>query len=97
MMESLVIVRPDSSDHYVAQSLAVPEVRAVAATEQEAVEQVKESLTQLLASGKLVRIAIAIPGGSNPWLQSFGRSANDPDFDEYVREIQAARSVDASE
>ncbi len=96
-MESLVIVRPEAPDHYVAQSLTVPEVRAVAATEAEAVEQVRESLSHLLASGKLVRIDVSIPDSGNPWLQGFGRSADDPDFEEYLREIQQARSADGME
>jgi hypothetical protein len=96
-MESLVIVRPEAPDHYVAQSLALPEVRAVATTEAAAVEQVRESLTHLLASGKLVRIDISIPHDGNPWLQGFGRSADDPDFEEYLREIQQARSADDTE
>jgi hypothetical protein len=96
-MESLVIVRPEAPDHYVAQSLAVPEVRAVAATEAEAIEQVRDSLSHLLASAKLVRVRIAISDGGNPWLQGFGRSANDPDFEEYLQAIQQARSTDNGE
>ena len=96
-MESLVIVRPESPDHYVAQSLAVPEVRAVAATEAEAVELVRESLTHWMASGKLVRVHIPIPENRNPWLQGFGRSADDPDFEDYLKEIQQARSEDVLE
>ena len=96
-MESLVIVRLEAPDHFAAQSLALPEVRAVAATEAEAVEQVRESLTHLLASGKLVRIDVSIPNGANPWLQGFGRSADDPDFETYLREIELARSTDVAE
>ncbi|HEY7426662.1 MAG TPA: hypothetical protein VH682_20670 [Gemmataceae bacterium] len=96
-MESLVIVRPESPDHYVAQSLAVPEVQAVAATEAEAIEQVRESLTHLMASGKLVRIHVPVPDSRNPWLQGFGRSADDPDFEDYLKEIQQVRSEDVLE
>ena len=90
-MHSLVIVRPEAPDHYVAQSLAIPEVRAVAATEEEAIAEVRDSLARRLAAGKLVRIDVGLPNGDNPWLEAFGRSANDPDFDEYLQEIQHGR------
>jgi hypothetical protein len=96
-MDSLVIVRPEAPGRYVAQSLAVPEMRAVAPTEAEAVEQVRDSLASWLASGKLVRIQVPTPAGANPWLEGFGRSANDPDFADYVQELQQARSTDGPE
>ena len=41
--------------------------------------------------------ANTLPKGGNPWLEGFGRSAKDPDFEEYLREIQQARSADALE
>lgn len=96
-MVSLILVRSDAPDQYVAQSLALPEVRATAATEAEAIDQVRASLTSLLTSSKLVRVEVALPDGGNPWLSGFGRSADDPDFDDYLREIQRARSTDDTE
>ena len=96
-MESLVIVRPEAPNRYVDHSITIPEVRAVAATEAEAIEQVRDSLANWLGSGKLVRVQVPFSNGGNPWLESFGRSAHDPDFDEYVQEIQRARSTDDPE
>jgi hypothetical protein len=29
----------------------------------------------------------------NPWLDAWGRSADDPDFDEYLAEIEKARAA----
>lgn len=95
-MQHLVIVRPQA-DRYVAQSLTIPQVQAVAATEAEAVEQLTQSLAAWLASAKLVCIEVPVPNGGNPWLDTFGRSANDPDFAEFLAEVQRGRGTDASE
>jgi hypothetical protein len=96
-MQYLVIVRPEAPDRYSAQAVGIPEVRAVAATEAEAVEQVRGSLTGWLASAKLVRVEVPGSGAGNPWLESFGRSAGDPDFDDFLQEVQRARLTDAAE
>ena len=94
---SVVVCVDGCEPDYIAQAVAVPEVRAVAGSEEEAVEQVRASLTQWLASAKLVSVDVPLPNGRNPWLDSFGRSAQDPDFDEYLQEIQRARQTDATE
>jgi hypothetical protein len=93
-MEQLVIVRPDGAGRYLAQAVTVPEVKAAADTEAGAVEQVRQSLAAWLASAKLVRVDVPVSATGNPWLDSFGRSANDPQFADYREELQRARSVD---
>ena len=94
-MQYPVIVRIESANQYVAQPLGIPELRVVAATEAEAIAQVSQALGQWLASAKVVQVPVAVAGSGNPWLEAFGRSANDPDFDEFLEELQRARSVDA--
>ena len=94
-MQYPVIVRTEAANQYVAQPLGIPELKVVAATEAEAIEQVSQALGQWLASAKVVQVAVPAAGGSNPWLDAFGRSANDPDFDEFLEELQRVRSVDA--
>ena len=93
-MQYPVIVRIESENQYVAQPLGIPELRVVAATEAEAVEQVSQALGQWLASAKVVQVSVPVAGRGNPWLDAFGRSANDPDFDEFLEELQQARSAD---
>ncbi len=92
-----VIVRTESSDQYVAQPLGIPELRVVAATEAEALERVGQALSQWLASAKVVQITVPVAGSGNPWLDTFGRSAEDPDFEEFLEELQQARSGDLAE
>lgn len=93
-MQYMVIVRSEAPDRYTAQAVSFPEIRAVRATAAEAVEEVRQSLAAWLASAKLVRVEVPSPDSGNPWLDTFGRSAADPDFDEFLGEIQRARLAD---
>jgi hypothetical protein len=95
-MKYFVLVRAEAPDHYLAQAVGFPEVKAEGRTEAEAVDGVRRSLKQLLAKGKMVPVEISLNGG-NPWLEGFGRSADDPDFDAYLDEIRMAREANAAE
>ena len=93
-MEYPVIVRAEDVDGYVAQPIGLPELRVTAATEDEAVAGVRRALQRWLASAKLVHVSVATGKTGNPWLDAFGRSATDPDFDEYLKELRRARRAD---
>jgi len=66
----------------------------VAATEAEAIAQVTEALAQWLTAAKVVHVAVPGEAHSNPWLDAFGRSATDPDFPEFLEELQHLRTTD---
>jgi hypothetical protein len=74
-----------------------PDCRGEGSTEAEAVEQARQALADRLASGKLVRVDVPANGIGNPWLDFFGRSADDPTFAAYLEELQKARATDAGE
>jgi hypothetical protein len=94
-MEQLIVVRRESQGKFLAQSLAIPEVKAEASTEAEAIEQVRQSLAVWLASARVVRVDVPTANGTaNPWLEHFGRFRDDPQFGEYLDEIQRARKQD---
>lgn len=93
-MEYPVIVRAQAVDGYVAQPIGLPELGVTAASEDEAIAGVRQALERWLASAKLVLVSIPIAGTENPWLKSFGRSASDPDFAEYLEELRKARQAD---
>lgn len=95
-MDYPVIVRTESPHQYVAQPLGIPELQVVATTEAEAIERVSQALRQWLLSAKVVQVAVPVTG-RNPWLEAFGRSADDPDFEEFLNELQQARSADVVE
>ena len=92
-----LIVRADSPDHFSAQPLGIPELKTVAKTEAEAIEQASQALAHWLTSARVVQVSIPVPGTRNPWLDAFGRSADDPDFEGYIEAIQQARAADQPE
>ena len=96
-MECLVVVRAEGPDRFTAQPVGIPDLKAEAATEAEAVAELNRSLARWFAAAKLVRLDVAVPGGDNPWLDAFGRSADDPDFADFIAEIERARAVNGSE
>ena len=97
-MEHLVIVRPASPDRFVAEAVGLPAFHAEAATEEEAIAQVRSSLASWFKTAKLVRVEFPAPGDDNPWIRWAGRSAHDPDFEEYLAEIKKFRAeADAGE
>ena len=91
-----VIIRAESTHQYVAQPLGIPEVKVVAATEAEALAQVTEALVHWLAAAKVVQVAIPGEERGNPWLDAIGRSATDPDFPDFLEELQRLRTTDTS-
>ena len=92
-----VFVRSESLTTFVAEPLGIPELKTVASTEREAVERVEVALAKWFASGKLVQVSVPGKTSGNPWIDGFGRSADDPDFDEFLREIENAREADPAE
>jgi hypothetical protein len=90
-----VIIRAESAHQYVAQPLGIPEVKVVATTEAEAIAQVTEALAHWLATAKVVHVAVPGEAPGNPWLAAFGHSATDPDFPEFLEELQRLRTEDA--
>ena len=91
-----VIIRVESAHQYIAQPLGIPEVKVAAATEAEALAQVTEALGQWLAAAKVIHVTVPGEAQGNPWLDAFGRSATDPDFAEFLEELQRLRTTDTS-
>ena len=90
------MIRVESAHQYVAQPLGIPEVKVVAATEAEAIAQVTEALGHWLAAAKVIHVTIPGKETGNPWLDAFGCSATDPDFPEFLEELQRLRTLDTS-
>lgn len=95
-MKYPVIIQPGPDDEVLAEPLGRPDLGVSGATEAEALEQVERNLEKWLRSAKVVHLEVPGIEAGNPWLDHFGRSADDPDFDEYLDEVSRARAVDAS-
>jgi hypothetical protein len=78
-----VIVRPEPPGQFTAEPLGVPELRAVAATAAEALRQVQQALTTWPGALHWVPLA-PVPAAA-------GHAKDDPDFDQYLDEIERYR------
>ena len=97
-MQYPVIVRPVSDSQYAAEPVGKPELRVEAPSEEDALEQVGEALSRWLGEGKLVQLNVPESSeAGNPWLDTFGRSADDPHFEEVMKEVARARAEDPLE
>lgn len=90
LMYHLVIVRPEPPGQFTAQPLGVPEIRVVAPTAQEAVEQARKALTEWVGALHWVPVQVPLPQ-DHPWQQVAGHAKEDPDFNLYLEEIQRSR------
>jgi predicted RNase H-like HicB family nuclease len=95
-MQYPIIVRELDANGYVAQPIGLPELQVQAASEAEAIAQVKQALEQWLATVKVVQVSIPGAGTGNPWIDSAGRSADDPTWEMYQEELRKARLSDVA-
>jgi hypothetical protein len=90
-----VFVRQSAPGQYTAVVWGIPEVRATAASEEEAVEQVKRQLTEWMATAKCVRVDVPRPGYVHPALEFAGHAdPNDPVEQMYQEELERFRRED---
>ena len=85
-----VVVRAESEHRYVARPVGLPEIEAAAETEQAAIDAVRQKLKTWLGDAKLVQVEVT-PTSGNLWLDFFGSSADDPDWEDYQAEIKRVR------
>jgi hypothetical protein len=95
LMPHLVAVRPESAGKILAWAASFPELRAVAATEQEAIDQVKQLLTGWFASTRFVEVQVPTPRVFNPSLKFAGHlDPNDPMEQAYLEELARMKRED---
>jgi hypothetical protein len=91
----LLEVQPDGTHQ--ASVLGWADCRVIAATAAEAVNQVKELLSDRMAKGQIVRVEIPrsdspeISNPENPWIKFSGIFKDDPIFDEVLNDIEQYR------
>ena len=90
--QPLVLVKPEPPGQYTAEVIGIADIRATAATRQEAIEEVRAALERWLAAGQLVSVEVS---AGNTVMQSFGRvDPNDPDERAYLQELARLRQED---
>jgi hypothetical protein len=70
------------------------------ATEQEALDRVRDLIRDLLSRTRLVQVEVDVPAGQvdNPWLAKAGMFADDPTWDDFIKEMaDYRRQLDADQ
>ncbi len=91
-ISQLVLIDAEPSGQYTARAVGLPEIRASAATREEAIEQVRSALQQSLAAGHLVPVQVS---QANPQQQPLScADPNDPLEKEFLDDLRRFREED---
>jgi predicted RNase H-like HicB family nuclease len=92
-MQYQIFVQTHAKQGFVASVVGMPSVSVEGTTEDEAIAKVKTALEAQLATGKLVTIEVAdeMAQGTDPWIKNMGIFADDPTFDDFLKEVEAYR------
>ena len=94
-MYQLIVVRPEPPGQFTAQVVGIPDIRAVAPNEQDAISQARQMLNNWFATAQWVEVEVPTPTQGNPLLNYAGhKDPNDPLEQEYVRELERMRQED---
>ena len=96
-MKYPVIVREEPSGEYSAEPIGLTELRVSAPTKAEALSRVAAALRSGPLPDGVELVDVEGRPEENPWLAFAGRSANDPNWDEYVEELRRIREADPRE
>src|ERR1051326_5009739 len=90
-MQHWVMVRPEPAGQFTAYALGLPEVRATAATREEALSSIQQMLASLLATGQLVPMQISVGNSQRYWTTT---NPNDPAEQAYLEALARERQQD---
>jgi hypothetical protein len=89
-MKIPILIEPTSEQRYVATGSAPFDVSAEADTPDEALEKVKQLISDKVARGARIA-AVELPDQANPWLAGAGMFRDDPLFDQWQQGIEDHR------
>jgi len=88
-VQQWIVGRSEPSGEFTVEVVGLPELRATAPTQAEAIERVRSALSDWLASGQLMSIEVPQP---NPLLHFPGHlDPNDPVEQEFLKELARTR------
>jgi predicted RNase H-like HicB family nuclease len=99
-MQYPIFVQNPTESHFTASVIGIPTCVAQGRTEAEALANAEGLLDEQLAKGKIVMVERPSANGNgshdnpHPWMKFAGTWANDPDFDEFVAEMQRERELE---
>ena len=86
-----LIVRPDAAGRFTASVYGIPEVRAEADTEAEAIRSAQQQLTAWLTSARLVAVSVPQPACEFPAPAGPAPAQTDAELAEYQEDIRRFR------
>ena len=93
----VLVRRKQDNNIWVARLLGWAECWAEGATREEALKNLQQRLAEELADAELMQFELPRTPPENPWLKMAGAFKDDPDFDEFVAEMEAERQRDYAE
>jgi predicted RNase H-like HicB family nuclease len=87
-MRHLVILQPHDGG-YRATAMGLPDCRSDGATEAEALANIRRVMAETLQRIKIVAVDIPEPAPPDPWTRIIGMYADEPDFEEFQKEVHA--------
>ena len=90
-----IIVRPEPPGRFTAQVAGLPEVRVVASSERQALEQAQQLLTEWFATARMVSVNVAVGTSANGPARLPGQlDRDDPLEKEYLEELARLKRED---
>jgi hypothetical protein len=86
-----IVVRPEPAGQFTAQLLGLPELRATAASREDALQQIRAMLEQWLASGQLTPLVMSAANALRNWP---GHDPADPLEQEFLADLERFRQED---
>ena len=91
-----VLLTKDAQNGYKARPLLAPEISVTGNTEDETLSRVRAALARLQSQGRIVQVEVP-DGNDDPWLRYAGMWKDDPDWDEFLDDMeQFRRDIDAN-
>lgn len=86
-----ILLRKQAANGYIATALGWPDCQVSAPTRDEAVEQIRTAISDLLTAGEIIDLDIPTPIIPADYADTFGAFRDDPTFAEFVAEVNLYR------
>jgi hypothetical protein len=91
-----IVLQEKEGGGTIASFLEIPAYRVEAATREQAIDALKQLMSQQLEKSETIPLEIPVPNNSseNPWIKFSGIFKDDPDFAQIAEEIRTERLFD---
>ncbi|BAY92266.1 MULTISPECIES: hypothetical protein [unclassified Tolypothrix] len=92
-----ILLEKDTTGKETAIVLEIPDCRITADTRQQALDGVRQLLSERLAKAEIVSLKMQLPENPHPWMKFAGMFQDEPLFAEITKEIREERQETAQE